>query len=77
MKVICYSDSTYAILEDGSSQGGFIIFVGSKMDKVIPMCWSSKKLDWVTKRPLASDALAFNEAADVGVLIVAMLQEIF
>ncbi|GAB1599998.1 hypothetical protein Ahia01_000277300 [Argonauta hians] len=77
LSVVCYSDATYASLEDGSSQGGFIILVYDKMNRLAPICWSSKKLDRVTKSPLASETLALNEAADAGVLISAMLQEIF
>ena len=42
-----------------------------------PMCWASKKLDRVTKSPLASETLALNEAADAGVLTAAMIQEVF
>lgn len=42
-----------------------------------PMCWASKKLDWVTTSPLALEVLALSQAADTGVLMVAMLQEIF
>ena len=36
-----------------------------------------KKLDRVTKNSLASEALTLSEAADVGVLKAAMLQETF
>ena len=36
-----------------------------------PICWSSKKLERVTK------TLVFIEAANIGVLIAVMLQEIF
>ena len=39
LNIVCYADTTYASLDDGSSQGDFIIFV------VAPICRSSKKLD--------------------------------
>ena len=77
LNIVCYADATYASLEDGSSQGGFIIFVCGTMNRMAPICWSSKKLDRVTKSPLASETLALGEAADAGVLIAAMLQETF
>ena len=77
LKVLCYSDATYASLEDGSSQGGFVILVQGVGDKLAPICWSSKRLERVTKSPLASETLALSEAADAGLLIGAMLQEIF
>ena len=42
-----------------------------------PICCTSKKLDRVTKSPLASETLALSEVADAAVLIAAMLQETF
>ena len=77
LRVLAYSDATYASLEDGSSQGGFIVFVQGKDNKVAPISWQSKKLDRVTKSPLASETLALSEAADAGFLISALIQEIF
>ena len=76
LSITAYCDATYASLEDGSSQGGYIIFVVGD-ERVAPISWQSKKLDRVTKSPLASEALALNEAADAGFLASAMLQEIF
>ena len=77
LKVVCYSDATYASLPDGSSQGGFIVFVQGSNGQISPLCWSSKKLDRVTRSPLASEAVALNEAADAAFLISAMIQEVF
>lgn len=59
LNIVCYSDATYASLEDGSSQGGFIIFVCGKMNRIAPICWSPKKVDRVTKSPLASETCAW------------------
>ena len=76
-KIICYSDATYASLPDGSSQGGYIVFVKGANGQLAPICWSSRKLERVTRSPLASEALALNDVADAGFLIGAMLQEVF
>ena len=75
--VIAYSDATYASLADGSSQGGFVILIKGENDMIAPVLWQSKKLDRVTKSPLASETLAASEAADAGCLIASMLAEIF
>ena len=32
LNTVCYTDATYASLEDGSSRGGFIIFVCGMMN---------------------------------------------
>ena len=47
------------------------------MNRMAPMCWSSKKLNRVTKSSLASKSLTFNKAAATGVSIAAMQQEVF
>ena len=76
LTVTCFCDASYASLEDGSSHGGFIIFVeGSR--GVAPISWQSKKLDRVTKSPIASECLSLSEAADAGFLIAVLLQEVF
>ena len=64
LNIFCYADATYASLEDGSSQGGFIILVCCTMKRMSPICWLLKKLDQVRKSPLASEILTLSEAAD-------------
>ena len=77
LKILAYSDATYASLEDGSSQGGQILFIQGDDNKVAPISWQSKKLDRVTKSPLASETLALGEAADAGFFIASLIQEIY
>ena len=47
-----FSDSSYANLSDGSSQGGYVVFVAAPEGKVAPLSWQSKKLQRVTKSTL-------------------------
>ena len=48
IELICYADATHASLEDGSSQGAYI--VAAKGTKgLIPLSWQSKKLHRITK----------------------------
>ena len=77
LKILAFSDATYASLEDGSSQGGQILLIQGENNKVVPISWRSKKLDRVTKSPLASETLALSEAADSGFLMSSLIQEIF
>lgn len=76
LTVSCYCDATYASLEDGSSQGGFIVLVEGEKG-IAPISWQSKKLDRVTKSPIASECLSVSEVADAGFLIAVLLQEVF
>ena len=73
LTVLAYSDATYASLTDGASQGAYIVFLQGENGMVAPILWQSKKLDRVTKSPLASEASAVGEAADAGYFIASML----
>ena len=42
--IVCYADATSASLEDGFSQGCFIIFVCGMMNRIAFICWPSKNL---------------------------------
>ena len=46
-------------------------------DQLIPIRWKSKKLNRVTKSPLASETMAVNEAAVSGFLVAIMVAEVF
>ena len=75
IEIVVFGDATHASLPDGSSQGAFIVFLKGK-GKITPILWQSKKLKRVTKSPLASETLAFGEAADAGLLVAEMVKEI-
>lgn len=72
----CYADATHASLEDGSSQGAYIVAAKGKMG-LIPLSWQSKKLHRITKSPLASEASAVCEGADAAYLIAATMKEVY
>ena len=57
LKVISYSDVTYASLADGSFQGAIIVLLKGENNFVAPISWQSKKLNRVTKSPLASETI--------------------
>ena len=77
LSVAVFSDATYASMEDGSSQGGHIVFLKGVDNRVVPIGWQSKRLNRVTKSPLASETLALSEGADAGFLVASLVQEIF
>ena len=75
-KLIVYGDASHANLPSGASQGAYIIFlVGG--NKMCPMIWRSKRLDRVTKSPLASEISAIAEAADAGFFSKSIIEQIF
>ena len=76
IEIVCYADATHASLEDGSSQGAYIVAAKGKLG-LIPLSWQSKKLQKITKSPLASEASAICESADATYLVAATLKEIY
>ena len=77
LSVEVYTDATHASLSDGSSQGGFVIFLKGKSGQTVPMSWRSRKIQRVTKSPLASETSALADGADAASLISAMVKEVF
>ena len=77
LKVIVYGDGSHASLPSGASQGGNIVFLVGENGKAAPITWRSKRLDRVTKSPLATEVSAVADAADHGHLVAAMAKELF
>lgn len=76
IEVIVYSDASHANLPSGASQGGFIVFLSGN-GKGCPFMWQSKKINRVTKSPLASETMELADAADAGHLTAVMVKEVF
>jgi len=76
MKVAVYGDGSHNSLPNGASQGGKIVFLTGN-GRAAPIAWQSKKLDRVTKSPLATEISAVADAADMGFLIASMVRELF
>jgi hypothetical protein len=76
IRVVAYADASHANLPSGGSQGGTLVLLEGN-GKVAPIIWMSKKLNRVTKSPFAAETMAQAEAADAGVLIAKMIEEVF
>ena len=76
MKIVTYGDGSHASLPSGASQGASITFITGN-GRAAPVAWKSKKLDRVTKSPLASEIMAAADAADSGFLVASIVHEIF
>lgn len=71
LNIVGYYDTTYVSLKDGSSQGGFIIFIWNNINKMALIFWSAKekerkKLDCVMKSSLTPETYAHTEATETG-----------
>ena len=76
MHLLTYCDASYANLHDGSSQGGYIIFLADDDGNVSPVSWCSRKLRRVCKSTEAAETMAMLDAIDASVWIGTLLDEI-
>ena len=44
LKVVAYNDASFGSLTDGSSQGGYALFLVGNNDKYMPIAWQSKHI---------------------------------
>ena len=73
--VRCYADASYGKLEDGGSQGGMFIELGSD-NKTAPVIWHSKRTTRVVKSTMAAETLAMVEALGSAQMISGLVGEI-
>ena len=71
-----YADASFANLQGGKSQGGFIIFLVDTNGKRCPILWQSRAIRRVVKSTLAAETLSLVECAENGVYLSLILQEL-
>ena len=71
-----FSDSSFANLANGGSQGGFIIFLKDSDGNRAPIVWQSRKIRRVVKSTLAAETLALLECAEAAFYVSKMISEI-
>ena len=60
--LMIFSDTVLGNLTDGSSQGGYLIFLVGKSAKVSPIWWKSKKIRRVVRSKLAAETMLMCKA---------------
>ena len=76
IKLVGYSDASFANLGDGGSQGGYIIFVVGDNKKYMPIAWQSRRIRRVVKSTLAAETLAMVDLAEACVFYRKLLLEL-
>ena len=75
-KIIEYSDASYANLNDGSSQGGFAIFLVDSAGKSSPISWGSKRIKRVARSTLSTETQSAIEALHTAYMLDEILSEL-
>ena len=74
-KIIAYNDSSLGNLNDGGSQGGFIIYLVDEDNICSPIMWRSKKLRRVVKSAMAAETLIQVDSAETSYWLATLLSE--
>ena len=62
-------------MDDGGSQGGYLIFSSDGQGNRNSISWQSRRVKRVVKYTLAAEALALVDAAQVGVFLAHLVSE--
>ena len=74
--LIVFSDAALGTLTDGSSQGGYVIFLVGKSGKFSPPLGNSKKIHRVVRSTLAAETISMCELTDMVVFTTTFFTEI-
>lgn len=77
IQLIVYSDASYGNLQDGSSQGGHMIFLSDNVGRCSPISWSSKRIKRVARSTLSAEVQAAVEALDTAYMVKTFCCELF
>ena len=74
---VTYHDAFFANLDDGGSQGAYVIFLTDETnDLVVPIAWQSKRIKRVVKSTLAAETLSLVEGAEASFWMKSVLNEL-
>jgi hypothetical protein len=74
--LLAYCDASYGNLSNGSSQGGYIIFLTDEGGYTSPICWSSRKLRRVCRSTLTAETMAMLDAIDASIWLSHIIAEV-
>ena len=76
LKIVVYSDASYANLPNGGSQGGHIVFLTDDSNNCCPLAWNSTKIKRVVRSTLAAETLAFVDGLETAYLMAKTIGEL-
>ena len=74
-QVVVFTDSSFNNLEDGGSQGGQIVFLKDKFNRVCPISWRSTRVRRVARSTLSAESLAFADGMDTAAFVSHLAEE--
>ena len=77
MKVVGFSDSSFANNRDLSTQLGHIVFITDASGRCAPISFKSYKARRIVRSAIAGEIIAFSDMSDVAITISNELSDIF
>ena len=75
LNIKLYSDTSSNNLQNGGSQGFFIILLSDKHNNVAPIAWSSIKLKYVARSTIVEETLALSGGCDTSYFVASLTKE--
>lgn len=76
MKIVCYTDASFANLGNGGSQAGNLVFMMGEDGVCNLLHWESKRIKRVVKSSLAAETLALSEGIDNASFMASLVSEL-
>ena len=76
LRIVVYSDASYANLPDGGSQGGHLVFLSDANGFCCPLAWHSTRIRRVVRSTLAAETLALVDGLETAFLMAKTVGEI-
>ena len=76
IKLLAFCDASYGNLDNGYSQGGMIIFLSDKNNKVVPIAWSAKNIKKVCRSTLTAETMILTDTIDICAWLSHILNEV-
>ena len=73
--VVAFTDSSFNNLDDGGSQGGQLILLEDKFNRICPISWRSTRVRRVARSTLAAESLAFADGMDTASFVSHLAEE--
>lgn len=69
LRIIGYSDASFANNNDFTSQLGYIVFIADKHDNAIPLIFKSYKAKRITRSAMSAEVIAFSDMSDTAITL--------
>ena len=76
LSIECYCDASFANLDGGGSQGGYVLFLADQQGKRSLISWKSRRVRRVVKSTIAAETLALLDGAESAVLLSHIVAEL-